>query len=621
MAFEFTWIDPYYTGSATSSAVPGTYPVAIAGHPYMIDTAAALQDQFTQESVPYIVRYAFYTGSLGEDTLNPDPAWRESVRSWQDGAGQIHYDTLTSTNVGVQSDPFMFRASKGIDPWTPGQFSALQDTQLAYASANTNLDLAIAGTYLYVADGSEVYWSLDGATFTAAGIAAGNPAQPVNDICSDGLTVYAALGTGGINTTTRGQTSSSTYVTSGDITNVAYVKGRLMCADNASAIYNIVATGALPTALFKHPNADFQWIGFADGESAIYAAGFSGDKSEIYAITIQSTGVALAAPTIAAALPSGEVVTAISAYLGFVVVGTTKGVRFCTETSSGLTVGALIQTNQPCRCAEGQERFIWFGWDNYDTESTGLGRMDLTQINPGNVPAYASDLMASAQGQVTATVTFGGQRYMAVNGTGVFAESANLVNSGYIDSGLMTVKLQDGKVPLEVDVRRVLTAGTHQVWLAVDGGPMVELGQHDKTTASPIYQVGSARGQTIEVRHVLGRDAVDPTAGPVVYESTLFALPVPPPGDAFTVPIRLEEEDRTSAGGALYAKSVANEWRFLRGLRNTQTPVIYQEGEDTYRVVVSAVKQLKRKPLEQNLAWAGTVLVTMKTINTPNGSV
>src|SRR6185437_1682606 len=118
MAFEGTWTDPYYTGSATSSAVPGTYPLAIGGHPYMIDTAAALQDQFTQESVPYIVRYAFYTGSLGEDTLNPDPAWRESVRSWQDGAGQIHYDTLTTTNIGVQSDPFMFRASKGIDVWT-----------------------------------------------------------------------------------------------------------------------------------------------------------------------------------------------------------------------------------------------------------------------------------------------------------------------------------------------------------------------------------------------------------------------------------------------------------------------------------------------------------------------
>jgi hypothetical protein len=523
----------------------------------------------------------------------------------------------------VQSDPFMFRTSKGINVWTPGQFSQLHDTALAYGSANTNLDLAVAGTYLYVADGNEVFWSLDGATFTAAGIQAGNPAVPVSDICSDGLTVYAALGSGGINATTRGQTSSVSYTTSINAAVVAYVKGRLMAANNASAIYNIVVGGgaAAPTALFTHPNADFQWIGFADGEQQIYAAGFSGDKSEIYGITIKSDGTGLDAPIIAAALPSGEVVTGIGAYLGFVMVGTTRGVRFCTETSGGLSIGALIPTNEPVRCFEGQERFIWFGWDNYDTTSTGLGRLDLTQINPGNAPAYASDLMAAAQGAVTSTVRFGNHRYFAVNGTGVFAETGNLTPTAYIDSGLMTVKLQDIKVPLEVDVRRQLTAGTHQVWLAVDNGGMVSLGQHDVTTASPIYQVGSARGQTLEVRHVLGRDAVDPTQGPVVYESTLFALPVPPPGDEFVVPIRLEEEDRTKAGGALYAKSVENERLFLHGLRNTQTPVIYQEGDTTYRVVVSSVKDLKRKVLADNLAWAGTVLVTMKTINTPNGSV
>lgn len=589
----------------------------------MIDTAAAMQDQFTQESVPYIPRYAFYTGALGEDTLNPDPAWRESIRSWQDGAGQVHYDLLTSITTGTQSDPFMFRASKGINVWTQGQFSQLHDTALAYGSMNSNLDLAVAGTYLYVADGSEVYWSLDGAAFTAAGIAAGGSAFPVQSICSDGLTVYAALGAGGINATTRGQTTSISYTTSINATVVAYVKGRLMAADNASAIYNIVtgAAAAAPDPLFTHPNADFQWIGFADGEQQIYAAGFSGDKSEIYGITIKADGTGLDAPIIAAALPSGEVVTGIGAYLGFVVVGTTRGVRFCTETSSGLSIGALIMTNSPVRCFEGQMRFIWFGWDNYDTTSTGLGRLDLTQINPGNAPAYASDLMAAAQGAVTATVRFGNHRYFSVDGVGVFAESPNLVSSGYIDSGLTTLKLQDVKVPLEVDVRRILTAGTHQVWLAIDGGSFIELGQHDVTTASPIYQVGSARGQTLEIRHVLGRDSVDPTQGPVVYESTVFALPVPPPGDAFTVPIRLEEEDRTKAGGALYAKSVENEWLFLRGLRNTQTPVIYQEGDTTYRVVISSVKQLKRKVLADNLAWAGTVLVTMKTINTPNGSV
>jgi hypothetical protein len=69
----------------------------------------------------------------------------------------------------------------------------------------------------------------------------------------------------------------------------------------------------------------------------------------------------------------------------------------------------------------------------------------------------------------------------------------------------------------------------------------------------------------------------------------------------------------------LRPSAITAEWAFLRSLRDTQSPTFYQEGDTTYRVVVSSVQHLKVKVTEHNEAWGGTVLVTMKTINTPNG--
>ena len=74
-------------------------------------------------------------------------------------------------------------------------------------------------------------------------------------------------------------------------------------------------------------------------------------------------------------------------------------------------------------------------------------------------PAYSSDLMATAQGITTSVVTYGIYRYFAVAGVGVFAEFANLVPSGTIQTGWVNFSTTERKVSVSVDVRHEPLAG------------------------------------------------------------------------------------------------------------------------------------------------------------------
>ena len=50
------------------------------------------------------------------------------------------------------------------------------------------------------------------------------------------------------------------------------------------SVYELVGgtPPTLPTPLFTHPNAAWEWTSFAEGPAAIYAAGRAGGSSQIY---------------------------------------------------------------------------------------------------------------------------------------------------------------------------------------------------------------------------------------------------------------------------------------------------------------------------------------------------
>lgn len=596
MSLALAFDASYYNGGSISSEVPGKFHCSLNGRPYMIDMARA--EEFTRRAIPILRQQADQSSAPGEATLSPEELWRRSQDDWTKGAGQTYLDRR-------ESDNRRFRSGKGVDVWERWALKLLPDTVQRRASAATNLALQPVGNQLYVTDGVGLVRTTDLIVFTAI---TGLPTAAPLSIVSDGFNVFTAHGASGIFSTTRGSNAASVYNTIA-VTLLGYVKGRLMAA-NGAVLYN-VTSGTAPAALFTHPNSDFRWVGFAEGQKVIYAAGFSGDKSLIYRTSIKQDGTALDQPIIAGELPDGEIVRVIGGYLGFVAIGTDKGVRFCASDEVGnLTIGALIRTESPVHCFEGQDRFLWFGWTNYDTASTGLGRMDLSTFVAPLTPAYASDLMVTGQGAVTDVATFRNRRTMVVSGLGVYEESTTPVASGTLDTGLITYGLPDLKTAVYLDVNVREAVDTNRAYISVDGGAFALIGVRRSTLVEP-FTVGELSGATFEVRLELVNNDATPSVGPVLTRYTLRSYPRPSQGEIFTVPVLLHETIETLVDTYNQEPDVA--LAELVNLRQNKDLVPFQLAAEAHTVMLDDMLFQYSHLTNDGKTWNGTALLRLKS--------
>lgn len=604
MPFGTGLAPPFYTGASTSS--DERFDVAIGGHGYMIDTAYMRDSQslsslgFGRDTVSMIRQQADTANKPGEASLNPEGLWRRSLESWHHGAGQTWYDK-------PDSDSFRFRASKGVDPWTKYALTLLPDTTQAASSANTNLALAVASGRLYMIDGTGVKVTGVGNTTFAA--ATGLPAGSPTSITSDGTSVYVSYASpAGNGVWASSGTAFTQYVTTGgDTPLVRYVKGRLLAF--SASIYNPITTGAYPAALWT-PSPTITWVDATEGPNHIFIAGYRADQSWVYKTAVKQDGTALDVPTVAATLPDGEIVRSLQGYLGFVIIGTDKGVRFATPDGNGnLTLGSVIPTSSPVLCAEGQDRFVWYGLTNYDLTSTGLGRLDLQNFTDNDTPAWASDLMATGQGSVTSVVTYIGKRVFTVSGLGCYIESGSKVPTGTIDSGRITYGIPDNKTAIVLEVRHDPLPVSAQVTLAVaidSGSPVVAgVSSLTGTSVSPpdAFELNQARGTYFEITSTL--------AGALTLRRvTMQADPSATRTVIYQVPVLLF--DTINIGPVQTHMDVQAEFSYLIELFESRQVVNYQEANDTYRVVVD---DFTWKPDHRAADfWNGTLVLRLKGV-------
>lgn len=572
----------FYRGSPVTSDVPGKFPCALNGRPYMIDDGQG--SGWVHQGIQQIRTQADGSTTPSEASLNPEGLWRRGQESWHRGAGQSFRDR-------TNADEFRFTASKGVDVWTPYELSLLNDVDQKKSGASTNYRLAVAGSRLYLTDGTALYYTTDITVDSPTWTAVTSFAVSGVDICSDGFTVYITDGSNIFTTNTGTGAASSTNTL--DATHVDFVNGRLM-ASKDNKVWNITVVGIDPVAspLFTHFNADFEWVGFAAGASAIYTAGFSGDKSQVYRIPVKDDGSGLDVPFECGFIPDGEIVTSIGDYLGFIVLGTTTGFRFCEPDASGnLTIGPLVETLSSVLCFTGSKRFLWFGWSNYDVTSTGLGRMDLTQftqdiVTGGREPAYASDLLAPTTGAVLSAVTFQGLRVFTVSGHGVYAETSTLAPTGTITSGQITFGLPDAKIGIELDIQTQPLAGSYTASVGVDGAVPTTVGLGNVSGSSVTsFPLSYLTGQLFEVDLTLTRGST--TTGPTITRWTLKASPGANDGPAeyIVVPLLLVSEIDLP-NGEDYSWDVKDERERIKALRRARLVVPFQDVTQTYQVIV-----------------------------------
>jgi hypothetical protein len=610
---------PYFSGiSSVTNLVPNVFPVAVDGRPYMIDQKSG---KFQRGYEQRVRDSTDDSTSPGEGAINPGGLWRRGQDSWHSGAGQAYADMNDSA-------PYRFYKSKGVNPWDKGQLSLLNTTKRSLESANTNLFTCVVesgGTqYLYVADGGVVRFSSNpfAATPTWTAITTGSPTTlpttAITGLETNGENVYIAWTSNDIWYTTPGSTTATFfYPTSGtdDQTYNAFgfAKGRGFAAV-AQDLYQIGVGSGTHTIFFDNPDTTFRWAGAAPGQNAAYAAGHAGNKSLVYKITIKADGT-LDVPVVSLELPVGEIVTAIHGYLGFIVIGSNKGVRFCsTDAQSNLVAGSLIPTTGAVNDFTSEDRFVWFTYSNYDGISTGLGRLDLSVFISPNTPAHATDLMYTSTSDVKSVATISGKRIFTISGVGVIVEdTANLVASGEIETGAWRWGIPDRKFIAKVDTRSTPLVGAISSYLKIDDADYDSIGRW-ATVSDTENSFNGSDLKTIEAgfKFVLERSSSNTAEGPTFTRWMARAYAAPFRSQVFSVPLLLHKS--VTVRGKEYYYDVYKEQAFFDGLIESPRITTLQIGSAIHSVILEDVVWEPADSVGNTWAFDGTLVVTLRSV-------
>ena len=497
--------------------LPFIYAISDA-RPYLRQTAPFRKDQFDNGTEP------------GEQSLTG--WWIRSQMSFHSGTGINFYDPATTDENGH----YRFHESRGLDVWTKGQVTLLKQTSnmtgvtsgiyklISVVDAGTNKVVAWtpANTTInnYTASGTAVTYS----SVVTAGLDTATLA-----IATDGAHLFVAdndhIYTGEIATPTAGYTEY--YATGSERVTLGWVKQRLVAGVGAS-IYELTGTKgtsrALPTPVYTHPNADWTWTSISEGGSAIYAAGYLNTTSAIYKFTLASNGAmpVLASGVIAAQLPIGEYVTKIESYLGYLVIGTNKGVRVAaiSDTTGDLTYGPLIiEAENTGLDFAFRDTYVWVtgSIDGY----AGLYRINLDNELETLRFAYATDaFLDGVSGYATSVDFVGSTNQIAFTTSGsngiAIQSTTDLSPSGYLTTGNIRYGTLEPKNFKRLLGRGDFTYGSMTLETVDKDGIEYDHIAYD-SAISPV-EVGTSSPATaqeyVAYKFILYRDGTDSSKGP-----------------------------------------------------------------------------------------------------------
>jgi hypothetical protein len=436
-----TWQNTDVAYDVAIGGMPFIYSISDA-RPYIRQTAPFKKEQFDNQTEP------------GEQSLTG--WWIRSQQSFHGGDGITFFDPAqTASN---SPDHYRFSDSKGVNVWDQGKVTLLNNVNVAHITTgaiksngrpnqyvrsirwNNTSGVLLADEYdvdKIDTDGNETHFVNYNAGTDSA----------VYAICDDGTFAFWITNTSTKKTVYKkpltGTSASTADVTLmfdeiGTISNASmeYVKERIvLCADNKVYEFAPNAT-AMPTAVYTHPSTTHVYTSVAASGPAIYVAGYNGIQSSIIKFTLSTAGVmpTLTSAITAAELPVGEVVHKIHYYLGYMMIGTNKGIRVATvnDNDGSLSYGPLIvETSQPCYDFASRDHYVWCATGV--AGEPGVIRIDLsTEVSPLRF-AYANDVY---YGGITGRVTTG---CAFANGTDqlVFS-STGLTVGGTITNKAMT---------------------------------------------------------------------------------------------------------------------------------------------------------------------------------------
>jgi hypothetical protein len=244
---------------------------------------------------------------------------------------------------------------------------------------------------------------------------------------------------------------------------------------------------------------------------------------------------------VAAELPPGEIIEKLYYYLGYMAIGTSKGVRIAAvndQDNGSIGYGPIIvETTQPVYDFAARDRFLW-ATTTIGTYDAGLIRIDLGQ-NIENEPlrfAYANDLQtAQTSNHYTTSVAFIGTTsrlafctaYEATDGA-IYLESATeLVPTGYITTGAIRYGTLEPKNFKFIRGRGDFSYGAMDL-RAIDASEnLYTIITYNSAVGTPEAATTSPEGpqEYLSYKFTLSRSASDTSRGPVFKGYQTKALP------------------------------------------------------------------------------------------------
>jgi hypothetical protein len=628
------------------------YDIAIGGLPFILATTDSRP--YGRRTAPFKKEQFDNTNAPGEQSLTG--WWIRSQMSFHGGSGIKFFDPATNDENGQ----YRFADSRGINVWTKGEATLLKDvvntheitgpvTGTDHQHANQNIrSIQWNGTNgVLVRDQYDIDKIAADGTVTHFVDYNSGTAEPVYAMCDDGVFAYwvtnaTVSGTPRLHMYKKLLTDNTTTIpspmfTANSITiqyaAMEFIKDRIiLCVNNS--VYELATTAtSLPSPVYTNPNVNYHYTSVAASGPAIYTAGHSGIYSTIQKYTLNTNGAmpTLTSAVVASELPAGEIIEKIYYYLGYMMIGTSKGIRVgsVNDQDGSINYGPLIvETVQPVYDFAARDKFVW-ATTGIGFLDAGLVRIDLSgELEPLRF-AYANDLQASQTTvHFTTSVAFLGTTnrlafctaYNTTSGA-IYLESAtNLVPTGYLTTGNIRYGTLEPK-----NFKRLLARGNYTFGSMTLNTVDANDNEYDHISydsSVPPVEVTTSNPATaqeyVAYKFVMYRDGTDNTKGPVFKGYQAKATIATPRQRLISYFVYCFDEEtdknnsRTGYSGRAYDRILA-----LESIEEDGDIVTWQDLNtgDSRQVQIEGISLVNTTPPDKNSTGFGGILeIVVRTV-------
>jgi len=414
-----------------------------------------------------------------------------------------------------------------------------------------------------------------------------------------------------------------------------FIKDRIiLCVNNK--VYELATNStSLPSPVYTNPNTNYHYTSVAASGPAIYTAGHSGIYSTIQKYTLTTSGAmpTLTQAVVAAEFPTGEIVEKLYYYLGYMMIGTSKGVRVATinDQDGSLAYGPLVvETSQPVYDFIARDRFVWCT-SGIGALDAGLIRIDLGQSIEGEPLrfAYANDLQVTQSTEhYTTGVTFIGTTnrlaFCTAHNTtdgAIYMESATVLRpTGYVTTGAIRYGTLEPKNFKLIRARGDFTHGAMDIYAIDPSENIYTIITYNSAVGTPEAATTNPEGpqEYLSYKFTLSRSATSTSQGPVFKGYQAKALPATARQRVIQFPVWCYdvETDRYNVktgyeGRAWERIQLLEDVEKLGDIVNVQD---FTTGERVQALIEKVNFVRKTPPSGQFDGFGGLLLITVRTV-------